>query len=1012
MKNAHFLTLIIAMLVTSSLSNSQATNPITLNKPELKAIYDVPAEAWDNNPPDGMPDAERTNFRINRALPIPIGNGYMGAMIYGGVNVDVIQLNEHTLWSGGPGANANYDGGHKGTAANIRQNLQNLRQGLQDKMTVFSETNAAYLDASGKVIASDYSTENAQMKSQINVLMGQKDNFGSYQAICNLNISNALITTPLVVNIQSDCDNPGAGEKVVSLFDGNLETKWYADQGFKQVPCYIKWEYDIPFTTGSYSLVSGNDVPGRDPKAWELWGANENEDSKFVKLDVQTGITFDSRRQTKTFTLPATVTCKYFKLILKEISASGNPPQLSEIILNNENASLLTPYTNYSRILDIDNALASVTYQEDNIAYAREYFMNYPDNVMVIKLSADQNGKLSKTFWITTLQSKATITAENDMITLTGYPSDHNPSVRKGLKFAQQFKIIPTGGNMTASNGKITVNNADEILVIMSAATNYVQCMDNSFNYFSNEDPLNIVNQRIITASKKGFTQLLSEHQQDYKELYNRMELSLNNIVVPPVKTTNSLIFGYGKTNTPEENLYLETLYYQYGRYLLIASSRENTLPANLQGVWADGLTPPWDADYHTNINLQMNYWLAEQTNLSSCHLPLVEYINSLVPRGKLTAQQYYCKQDGRLVRGWVDHHENNIWGNTAPGNWYEGFYFPAAAAWLCQDIWEYFRFNEDKQFLEKNYNTMLEAALFWVDNLWRDSRDGSLVANPSYSPEHGAYSLGASCDQAIIWELFDMVIKSSEILGKNTPETEEIKIAKSKLAGPQIGLSGQFMEWKDEIKRDITGDGGHRHANHLFWLHPGTQIIAGRSGEEDRYVEAMKQTLNTRGDGGTGWSKAWKINFWARLRDGNRSHKLVEEILKESTMYNLFDTHPPFQIDGNFGSTAGMTEMLVQSQGDCIEILPALPDAWPVGIFKGIKARGNFEINCQWDNKVLETMEIISHSGNDCIIKYNGIQHFNISQQGGNQITPTIISGDKISFPTTKGATYIISNL
>ena len=1009
MKRMNFLTVFTGILILSFslLSNAHATDPIVLNKPELKAVYDKPAEGWDNNA-DGM----TSDYRINRPLPIPIGNGYMGAMIYGGVGVDVIQLNEKTLWSGGPGANPNYEGGHKGTAATIKQNLQNLRQGLQDKMTAFSENNAAYLDASGNVVASNYSDESTQMRNQINVLMGQKDNFGSYQAISNLNISNALLTMPQVIDIKTDCDNPGGGEKVNSLFDGNIETKWYADQGFKGLPCYIQWEYDIPFSTASYSIVSGNDVPGRDPKSWELWGSNENDASKFVKLNTQTGITFDSRRQTKSFTLPETFTYKYFKLVITEIAAPGNPPQLSEIILDNATATQLPPYTNYTRTLDIDNAVASVTYSEDNVLYSREYFMNYPDNVMVIRLSANQNGKLSKTFWISTLQTRATITAENDLITMTGYPADHNPNVRSGLKFAQQFKIIPTGGTINTANGKITVDNADEILVIMSAATNYIQCMDNSFNYFSDEDPLLSVQKHMNDASGKGYAQLLAEHKQDYKQLYDRMELSIKNVVTPPAKTTNSLIFGYGKTNSPEENLYLETLYYQFGRYLLIASSREHSLPANLQGVWADGLNPPWAADYHTNINVQMNYWLAEQTNLGSCHIPMIEYTNSLVPRGKQTAQRYYCKQDGEDARGWVIHHENNTWGNTAPGNYYWGFYFPAAAAWMCQHTWEHYLFNDDKQFLEDNYNTLLDAALFWVDNLWRDSRDGSLVANPSYSPEHGPYSLGASCDQAIIWELFDMVIKASEILGKNTPEVDEIKTAQGKLAGPQIGLAGQFMEWKDELRIDITGDGGHRHVNHLFWLHPGSQVVAGRSGEEDRYVEAMKKTLNTRGDGGTGWSKAWKINFWARLRDGNRSHKLVEEILKESTLYNLFDTHPPFQIDGNFGSTAGMTEMLVQSQGDCIEILPALPDAWATGVFKGIKARGNFEISCLWDDMVLKSLEITSNSGNACVLRYDGIQHFSITRQDGAAVSPTIISGDKISFPTTKGATYIISNL
>jgi alpha-L-fucosidase 2 len=485
------------------------------------------------------------------------------------------------------------------------------------------------------------------------------------------------------------------------------------------------------------------------------------------------------------------------------------------------------------------------------------------------------------------------------------------------------------------------------------------------------------------------------------------MQLALTNAENTGNKTTKQLLEGYkANTNTAAENLYLEELYYQFGRYLLISSSRENSLPANLQGIWAEGLAPPWSADYHTNINLQMNYWLAEQTNLADCHLPVVEYVKSLVPRGKITANHYYCQANGDPVRGWVIHHENNVWGNTAPGNWYEGFYFPAGAAWMCQDIWEYYQFNQDETFLNEHYQILLDAALFWVDNLWRDTRDGTLVANPSYSPEHGPYSLGASCDQAIITELFDMVIKASTILNKNTPEINEIIAAKSRLAGPQIGLAGQFMEWKDELQIDITGDGGHRHANHLFWLHPGSQIIPGRSVQEDLYAEAMKKTLTTRGDAATGWSKAWKLNFWARLRDGNHSHKLLQELLKESTLTNLFDTHPPFQIDGNFGASAGMTEMLLQSQGEYIELLPSLPDNWASGNFKGIKARGNFEVTAQWENKQLKRLEIRSVSGKTCRLRYTGIKNF--SSTG---VTPTVIDDNTIVFETTPGIVYTLTN-
>jgi alpha-L-fucosidase 2 len=682
---------------------------------------------------------------------------------------------------------------------------------------------------------------------------------------------------------------------------------------------------------------------------------------------------------------------------------------LSEIHLEKADISNFPAYTSYSRELDIDKAVMTIRYTQEGVNYKREYFINHPDNVLVIRLSADQPGALSRNIWLTTLQTAATIKADNGIFTLEGKPSDHTAA---GLKFAQQVKVIPTGGSMSVSNQKIQVENADEILIISSAATNYQQCMDNSFNYFSAVSPLSKVQETLNPAAAKTYTQLLENHIKDYQSLYDRMQLSLVNALNTNNKTTDKLLEDYkNNANTPAENLYLEQLYYQYGRYLLISSSRKEGLPANLQGIWAEGLAPPWSADYHTNINLQMNYWLAEQTNLPECHLPVIEYVKSLVPRGKYTANFYYCKPDGSPVRGWVIHHENNIWGNTAPGNWYEGFYFPAAAGWMCQDIWELYQINQDKAFLEEYFPILLEAALFWVDNLWRDSRDGTLVANPSYSPEHGPYSLGASCDQAIIAELFDMVNKAGKVLNINSAELAEIVSAKGKLAGPQIGLAGQFMEWKDELRMDISGDGGHRHVNHLFWLHPGSQIIAGRSPQDDLYTEAMKKTLITRGDNGsTGWSMGWKINFWARLRDGNHSHTMVEQILKQYTLKNMFDNCPPFQIDGNFGAPAGMTEMLIQSQGEFIELLPALPDAWKSGSFKGIKARGNFELTANWENGRLKQLEILSNSGKECKLKYPEIKNLSITQQGGGNVSVSIIDDNTLSFETNPGEKYILN--
>jgi len=980
MKNA---ILFLSFLLLFSLSEMSAQN-----EPSLRLSYDFPAAAWESE-------------------ALPLGNGNLAGMLFGGVPIDVIQVNEESLWSGGPGKNPNYNGGHKGTSAQAKQNLQNARTALQEKMTTFTNNSSAYLDGDGKVVASNYPAESAQLKANIEGLMGTKDDFGSYQSLANINIAYTSVTDPSVVEIQGNCNNPSnAGEKFPSLFDNSVNTKWYADTGFKGFPCFIAWKYNAPFSVSSYTLTSANDMPVRDPKAWNFYGSNDGVE--YTLIDSRSNITFSGRQQSRQFNLEKAETYTHFKLEILQLAGTDSP-QLAEISLKNANSDQFPAYTNYLRELDIENAVSTITYTQEGVNYKREYFISHPDNVIAIRLSADKPGVLSRNIRLTTLQTKSTITSAENTITLEGQPADHGAN---GLKFAQQLKVIPTGGSLRSENGQIIVEDADEILILSSAATNYLQCMDDTYNYFSAQTPLAAVKDALDKASAKSYNELLEGHVADYKSLFDRMTLSLSSAKNTNNKTTDRLLLdAKSNKNSIEENLYLQQLYYQFGRYLLISSSRKNSLPANLQGKWAEGLAPPWSADYHTNINLQMNYWLAEQTNLADCHLPVMDYVKSLVPRGTSTAQFYYSKQDGGPVRGWVIHHENNIWGNTAPGNWYEGFYFPAAAAWMCQDIWEHYQFNRDKAFLEEYYPIILDAALFWVDNLWRDSRDGTLVANPSYSPEHGPYSLGASCDQAIIAELFDFVLKASDILGKESPETNEIKEARLKLAGPQIGLAKQFMEWKDETRLDITGDNQHRHANHLFWLHPGSQIVTGRSAQDDLFAEAMKTTLNTRGDGGTGWSKAWKINFWARLHDGNRSYKLVQELLKESTLKNLFDTHPPFQIDGNFGATAGMTEMLIQSQGDAIELLPALPDAWSEGSFKGIKARGNFELDAEWKNGKLLRLRIKSNSGSLCTLQYPGLSDFSIQVENASAPSVETIGSDQLTFSTDKDGIYILTS-
>ena len=784
---------------------------------------------------------------------LPLGNGYLGGMVFGGVARERIQINEHTLWSGGPGADADYNGGSLAEQNNAREALMALRRKLQDKMSAFTREHKAHLDKEGHIIAADYAPEDEEMRELINRLMGEKNRFGSYQTLTDLRID----------------------------FPHNEET-----------------------------------------------------------------------------------------------------------------------VTRYTRTLDLSRAAATIRYMCDGVTYTREYFISYPANVLAARLTASQAGALTCTLSLETEQPAVHMTTSDNTITLTGRPADHREDA---LRFAGVLQVKAEGGTLSPDGNTLRVTGADEVVALFSGATNYQQCMDDSYNYFSDRDPAAVATAAVEQAAAVSYRALYRAHLADYTALFDRVTLSLGGDAGN--KFTDELLAGYTKTNTREEDMALEELYYQYGRYLLIASSRPGSLPANLQGIWAEGLNPPWGADYHTNINLQMNYWLAEQTNLSECHTPVFSYAESLVPRGREMAKQYYCTADGKDVRGWVIHHENNVWGNAAPGVWYWGFYFPAGAAWLCQDVWEHYAFTMDKAFLAEHYDMMLQAALFWVDNLWEDERDGKLVANPSYSPEHGPYSIGVACDQAIIWELFEEVRKASEVLGYDTPEVREVLAAQKRLSLPEIGLAGEYLEWKDELQMDIDGspegDGHHRHANQLYGLHPGTLVVAGRSEEDDRYLEAMKKSLTMRGDEGTGWSKAWKINFWARLRDGDHAQLMVQQILRHSTLTNLLDTHPPFQIDGNFGATAGMTEMLLQSQGDVIELLPALPKAWATGRVSGLRARGNFEVNLKWADGALTDVTVIAGAGGRCVLRADRL---------GRAVADTrvtVLDRNTIAFDAVEGKRY-----
>ncbi len=680
---------------------------------------------------------------------------------------------------------------------------------------------------------------------------------------------------------------------------------------------------------------------------------------------------------------------------------------------------------NYYRELDIEQAVSKVQYRLNKVNYAREYLASIDNNTIMIKLTADKKGKISFKMGLDCgLRSRISV-EEDSLIHLSGITDDHEGELGQ-VRFHALVKPVIDGGLMMLNNDELIITGADNAVIFISIATNFINYEDISGNALAKAKLI------LKEAMDGSFERSKAKHTEIHRSYFDRVSIDLGQSEASNLPT-DIRVERFKTGHDP----HLVSLYFQFGRYLMIAGSQPGGQPLNLQGIWNARVTPPWDSKYTCNINAEMNYWPAELTNLSELHEPFLKMVKELSVSGQETARVLYN------ARGWVLHHNTDIWRVTGPIDWARSGMWPTGGAWVSQHLWEHYLHTGDKAFLKEAYPAMKGAAQFLLDILIEEPEHGWLVVGPSVSPENSYLpginvGVGNTCDNQLVFDLFSNVICASQILNTSQAFADTLSTAKDRLPPMQIGEISQLQEW---IKDWDSKDDKHRHVSHLYGVFPSNQISPYRTPE---LFQAAKNSLEYRGDESTGWSMGWKVNLWARFRDGNHALKLIGDQLSPSlppgggkehggTYPNLLDAHPPFQIDGNFGCTAGIAEMLMQSYDGCIDILPALPDAWTDGEITGLVARGGFEIDIKWQNGELEEVRVYSKLGGNCRLRsLNQLKGKKLSVAKGenknpfyqlNEIKKPLISNKakleapmpektfSYDLPTKAGEIYILEN-